>query len=395
MSISKPFFTLLKGATVLSPEDLGTQDILIAGNKVAAIAPELNAPTGYQCEIIDLSNHILTPGFIDSHVHLIGGGGEGGFATRTPEVSLSKITTSGVTTVAGCLGTDGTTRHVESLLAKARGLEEEGISTYIYTGSYEVPTPTITGNVRKDIIMIDKIIGAGEIAMSDHRSAQPVKAEYQRLAAEARIGGMLSGKAGIIDMHMGDGEDRLKLLFDITANGEIPKTQFLPTHVNRNAELFNESISWAREGGLIDITSGVSPASGSAKAIKPSTAVKKALDAKVPLAHITMSSDGNGSIPIFDEKGNTIGVGVANQDSLLEEVRDMVQNEGILLADAIQIVTSNVAKALKLWPLKGCIAAGSDADFVVLDKDLKLQHVWAKGRQMVQHGKAIVLGTFE
>lgn len=392
---TKTFFTLLKGAQVLSPENLGVQDILIAGNKVAAIAPALQEPAGYDCEVIDLTGAILTPGLIDSHVHLIGGGGEGGFATRTPEVLLSKITTSGVTTVAGCLGTDGTTRHVESLLAKARGLEEEGISTYIYTGAYEVPTPTITGNVRRDIIMIDKIIGAGEIAMSDHRSAQPTKDDYQKLAAEARIGGMLSGKAGVVDMHMGDGEDGLTLLFAITANGEIPKTQFLPTHVNRNAKLFHESIEWAKQGGYMDITSGVSPASGSAKSIKPSTAVKKALEAGVALAQITMSSDGNGSMPIFDDKGNTIGVGVASQYSLLEEVCDMVKREGISLEDAIQTVTGNVAKALKLWPAKGCVSIGADADFLVLDQKLNLQHVFAKGRRMVKNGEAIVRGTFE
>lgn len=391
----KAFFTLLKGAQVFAPENLGVQDILIAGDKVAAIGHSLREPEGYACEVVDLTGLLLAPGFIDSHVHLIGGGGEGGFATRTPEVLLSKITTSGVTTVAGCLGTDGTTRHVESLLAKARGLEMEGISTYIYTGAYELPTPTVTGSVRRDIIMIDKVIGAGEIAMSDHRSAQPLKEDYQKLAAEARIGGMLSGKAGIVDMHMGDGKNGLRLLFEITENGEIPKTQFLPTHVNRNGKLFAESIEWAKAGGYMDITSGIRPDANSKNVIKPSAAVKRALDANVPLGHITMSSDGNGSMPIFDEKGNTVGVGVASQYSLLEEVRDMTKEEGIAFEDAVRIVTSNVAKVLKVWPAKGCVAAASDADFVVLDSDLKLRHVFAKGRQMVKDGEAIVRGTFE
>lgn len=395
MTNPKTFFTLLRGANVLSPKDLGKQDVLIAGEKIAAIGPQLSAPNGYDYLEIDLTGCTLMPGFIDSHVHMIGGGGEGGYATRTPEILLSKVTTAGVTTMVGCLGTDGTTRHVESLLAKARGLETEGISTYIYTGAYELPTPTITGSVRKDIIMIDKIIGAGEIAMSDHRSAQPTKVEYQKLTAEARIGGMLSGKAGIVDMHLGDGKNGMKLLFEITENEEIPKTQFLPTHVNRNAALFAESIEWAKQGGFIDITSGVSPAQGSAKAIKPSTAVRKALDAGVELSRITMSSDGNGSVPVFDQEGNTIGVGVASQSSLLEEVRDMIKEEGIKNSDAIQVVTSNVAKALKLWPDKGCITVNSTADITVVTADFELKHVWAKGRHMVSDGRAIVLGTFE
>ena len=215
----KTFFTLIRNAHIYAPKDLGIQDILLAGDKIAQIGKNFEIPATYAVTEIEASGKTLLPGFIDSHVHMIGGGGEGGFATRTPEITLSKITTSGVTTLVGCLGTDGTTRHVESLLAKARGLECEGLTTYIYTGAYEIPTPTITGSIRRDIVLIDKIIGAGEIAMSDHRSAQPSTQAYAELAAQARIGGMLSGKAGIIDMHMGDGRDGLKKLYEITAIG--------------------------------------------------------------------------------------------------------------------------------------------------------------------------------
>ena len=391
----KTFFTLVRNAHIYAPEDLGIQDVLLAGDKIAQIGKNLEIPATYTVTEIEASGKTLLPGFIDSHVHMIGGGGEGGFATRTPEITLSKITTSGVTTLVGCLGTDGTTRHVESLLAKARGLECEGLTTYIYTGAYEIPTPTITGSIRKDIVVIDKIIGAGEIAMADHRSAQPSTQAYAELAAEARIGGMLSGKAGIIDMHMGDGRDGLKKLYEITANGEIPKAQFLPTHINRNQALFKEGISWAKAGGRMDITSGVSPASGSTHAVKPSTAVKIALDEQVPLAAITMSSDGNGSMPIFDAAGNTIGVGVADQKSLFTEFHDMVQQEQIPLSDAIQVLSTNVAKALKLYPQKGCIAAGSDADFLLIDQDFTLTDVWARGQHMVENSQARVKGTFE
>lgn len=389
------FFKLLKNAHIFAPEDLGVKDVLIAGEKIAAIGENLTLPAMYGCEEYDCSGCLLVPGFIDSHVHIIGGGGEGGFATRTPEIQLSSITTSGVTTVAGLMGTDGITRHVESVLAKARGLEDEGISAYIYSGSYEIPTPTITGSVRRDIVLIDKVIGTGEIAMCDHRSSQSPKEEYRKLTAEARVGGMLSGKAGVVNMHMGDGADGTKMLYEITANGEIPRTQIIPTHANRNKMLFAQCIEWAKQGGLMDVTSGVSPACGSAKSVKPSSAVKQALDAGVEIRYISMSSDGNGSMPIFDEDGNNIGVGVADQKSMLSEFRDMVQVEKISLTDALRTVTSNVAKNLKLAPQKGCIAADSDADMLLLDSDLQLKDVWARGRHMVSGGKAIVFGTFE
>lgn len=395
MNTKKTFFTLLKNAHVIAPEDLGVKDILVAGEKIAMIGEGLSLPTVYDCEVVDCEGNYVVPGFIDSHVHLIGGGGEGGYATRTPEIQLTDITTSGVTTVLGLLGTDGVTRHVASLLAKARGLEDEGITAYIYSGSYEIPTPTITGSVRNDIILIDKVIGTGEIAMCDHRSSQSPKEAYQQITAEARVGGMLSGKAGVVNMHLGDGEDGLKMLYEITKNGEIPKTQIIPTHVNRNKRLFKEAIEWAKQGGIMDVTSSVSPESGSSHSVKSSEAVKQALEAGVNIENITMSSDGNGSMPIFDEAGNNIGVGVASQISILNEFRDMVQKENIAITDAIKIITSNIAKFTKLYPRKGCLANNSDADILVLDKDLQLQHVWARGTHMVENGKPIVFGTFE
>ena len=395
MNTKKTFFTLLKNAHVIAPEDLGVKDILVAGEKIAMIGEGLSLPAVYDCEVVDCEGNYVVPGFIDSHVHLIGGGGEGGYATRTPEIQLTDITTSGVTTVLGLLGTDGVTRHVASLLAKARGLEDEGITAYIYSGSYEIPTPTITGSVRNDIFLIDKVIGTGEIAMCDHRSSQSPKEAYQQITAEARVGGMLSGKAGVVNMHLGDGEDGLKMLYEITKNGEIPKTQIIPTHVNRNKRLFKEAIEWAKQGGIMDITSSVSPESGSSHSVKSSEAVKQALEAGVNIENITMSSDGNGSMPIFDEAGNNIGVGVASQISILNEFRDMVQKENIAITDAIKIITSNIAKFTKLYPRKGCLANNSDADILVLDKDLQLQHVWARGTHMVENGKPIVFGTFE
>lgn len=395
MNTKKTFFTLLKNAHVIAPEDLGVKDILVAGEKIAMIGEGLSLPAIYDCEVVDCEGNYVVPGFIDSHVHLIGGGGEGGYATRTPEIQLTDITTSGVTTVLGLLGTDGVTRHVASLLAKARGLEDEGITAYIYSGSYEIPTPTITGSVRNDIILIDKVIGTGEIAMCDHRSSQSPKEAYQQITAEARVGGMLSGKAGVVNMHLGDGEDGLKMLYEITKNGEIPKTQIIPTHVNRNKRLFKEAIEWAKQGGIMDVTSSVSPETGSSHSVKSSEAVKQALEAGVNIENITMSSDGNGSMPIFDEAGNNIGVGVASQISILNEFRDMMQKENIAITDAIKIITSNIAKFTKLYPKKGCLANNSDADILVLDKDLQLQHVWARGTHMVENGKPIVFGTFE
>ena len=224
---------LLKNADVYTPAAAGRADILAAGGRILRIEPGIQLPSAYVDEV-DASGLIAVPGFIDGHVHMTGGGGEGGFATRTPELMLSDAIRGGVTTVVGCLGTDGVTRTPAGLLAKAKALDEEGLSTFIYTGHYGVPVQTLTGSIERDLLLIDKVIGVGEVALSDHRSDQPTFDEFARLAAEARRGGILSGKAGVVNVHMGDGRRGLAMLRRIIEETEIPVTQFLPTHIGRN-----------------------------------------------------------------------------------------------------------------------------------------------------------------
>lgn len=390
---------LIKGAEVYSPEYLGKKDILIVSDKIGAIEDEISISitggAGLEVEIIDGSGKIVVPGFIDSHVHITGGGGEGGFKTRTPEISLSDITTGGITTVVGCLGTDGITRSMEALLAKARALEEEGISTFIYTGSYQLPLVTLTGEVMKDLISIDKVIGVGEVAITDHRSSQPSAEELKHLAGAVRVGGILSGKSGVINFHLGDGKDMLSKIYDIIENTEIPFTQFLPTHMNRNAKLFEEAIKYGKAGGYIDFTTSSDSTFSEKGELRASKALKRSLDCGVPSNRITYTSDGQGSLPIFDEKKHFVGLGIGKVTSLFTEVRAAVLDEKVPLETALKVVTSNVADILKLRG-KGKIEKGFDADINILDKNnLGIETVIAMGKVMVRNKKIEVFGTFE
>lgn len=387
-------YTILKGGRVFAPDELGIKDIVIAGTTVSNIGKEITpAPQYGSVKTVDVTGKYVVPGFIDQHVHLVGGGGEGGFASRTPEVLLSDVVKAGITSVVGCLGTDGTTRHMTSLLAKARGLEQEGISTYIYTGCYQVPTQTITGSVRDDIILIDKVIGCGEIAISDHRSAQPTIDDIAKLAAESRVGGMLSGKAGVLHLHIGQGKRKLTMLFELVAETEIPITQFVPTHVNRSMELLEEAVKFAKLGGIIDITANITSNLYS-RAIKPSQAVRYCLEQGVSINNITLSSDGNGSMPSFDDNGQVIGLGIGKLEALYQELRTIVAEEILPLPEALKLVASNPAKMLKL-PNKGCLKPGGDADIVVMDENLNIEYVFAKGHCFVEQGEVTRKGTFE
>lgn len=387
---------LIRNARLYAPEDLGCMDVLIGGGKILRIGESLPAEEAYHVEVIDGSGKIMMPGLIDAHVHILGGGGEGGYRTRTPEIMLSDIICGGVTTVVGCLGTDGTTRTMTNLIAKARGLEEEGITAYIYTGSYQIPVRTLTGSVADDLILLDKVIGTGEIAISDHRSSQPTYEEFARIVADTRVGGILSGKAGIVNIHMGDGREQLDYLRRLLRESQIPASNMLPTHINRNKSLMSDGIDYARRlGGYIDLTTSSDPDFLDPDEVKASAGLKMALDAGVDAGHITFSSDGQGSLPVFDKKGNFRHLGVGKVSSLYREMKDAVLKDGVRLADALKTVTSNPAFLLKLKG-KGRITEYADADLVLSASDtLEIDTVIAGGETVVSGGEVLKRGTFE
>jgi beta-aspartyl-dipeptidase (metallo-type) len=386
--------TLIRGGQVFGPEPLGRKDILLGGGVIIAVEePGKIRTEGVRADVLDAAGKTVLPGLIDPHVHILGGGGEGGPATRAPEIRVEDIVSCGVTTVIGCLGTDGITRRMESLLAKARGLEVEGITTYVFSGSYDVPVQTLTGSIRSDLVLIEKVIGAGEIAVSDHRSSQPTFEEFARLAAECRVGGMLGGKAGVLHLHLGDGPRRLEMLFRLIRETEIPVTQLIPTHADRNRELFEEALNWIEEGGFIDLTTGPDPKPGKDPDVGIEECIALILEKKLPLERITMSSDSNGSFPVFDKTGNLIGLTVATQKDLFRKFRDIVRKNILPLEKTVRLFSTNAADFYKL-ARKGRIAEGMDADLVILDKELALKDVFARGRRMMAGGELLARGTF-
>lgn len=386
--------TIIRGGRVFAPEDLGIKDVLVAGGKVCGLA-EAGAVrvAGAEAEVVDAAGLFVVPGLVDSHVHILGGGGEGGPATRAPEIRVEDIAAHGVTTVIGCLGTDGVTRHMESLLAKARALDLEGVSTWIFTGSYEIPVRTLTGSVRSDLVLIDKVVGAGEIAISDHRSAQPTFEDFARLAAECRVGGLLGGKAGVLHCHLGDGPRGLDYLFRLARETEIPVGQAVPTHINRNKGLFAQGLDFVRLGGRIDLTAGPEDVPDAEPDLSVPEAVRLFREAGLPIDRLTVTSDGNGSIPVFDAAGKLVRLSVAGQADFFGNFRALVRRKILGLADALKPFATNPAEIYKL-PGKGRIAAGLDADLLLLDGDLNLRHSFARGRRLVADGRVVVRGTF-
>ena len=387
---------VIKNIKVYAPEYLGEKDLVISSNKIEGIYDNLEIPENFiNIEVIDGKGKLLFPGFIDNHVHINGAGGEGGFKMRTPEIKLTDLTKAGITTVVGCIGTDGICRDMASLIAKTKALEEEGITTYCYTGSYDIPVKTLTDSIKKDIMLIDKVIGIGEIAISDTRSSQATYDELIQAIAQARVGGILSGKSGIVNIHLGDGTRRLGDLFRLAEETEIPITQMLPTHINRNGDLFKSGEEYINKGGYIDFTTSTPANQLAPGELRASEALSILMKNNSNVDNVTFSSDGNGSMPIFDENGKITKIEICSVSSLYEEVKECIRTYNIPIEEALKVITSNVSKILKLKN-KGTIEIGKDADLVLVDeKTLEIKTVIAMGKIMIKDGKVIVKGTFE
>ena len=379
---------LLRNADVYAPEHLGVNDILIAGGKIIAIAPDLGHYDGLpEVEVVDLGGCITTPGIVDAHVHITGGGGEQGPISRVPELQLTDFTLNGVTTTLGLLGTDGTTRSQQALLAKAKALNSEGITTYTITGSYQYPSRTLTGNVTDDIILLDSCIGV-KVALSDHRSSSTTAAELARLGSEARLGGLLSGKPGIVILHMGGAPRGMDMVFEVLDDYDVPIGALVPTHCGRNQHLTDQAEQFISRGGMADFTA-------SENGPKCANAVAGLIKKGVNPEGIMISSDAGGSLPSFDASGKCVSMGIGSMRSMLMELRRLVFDHNINISTALLPLTKNPAKLLLAEGIKGALAAGADADILCMDKNLEISSLYSRGRLMVEDGEAVVLGMFE
>ncbi|MBL6660244.1 MAG: beta-aspartyl-peptidase [Crocinitomicaceae bacterium] len=376
---------LIKNANIYAPSHLGNRDVIVGGGKIESIRDQVQNVDVFD-EVVDLNGAILTPGFIDQHVHVTGAGGKRGFSSMSPEIKISELLACGTTTVVGLLGTDGTTRSIKSLYAKVKALDKDGISAYMYTGYYGLDPNYIMESVKDDIVFIDKVIGC-KIAITDIRSSFPSDIELLRILSQLRVGGMLSSKKGILHIHLGNLTSKMDVLFKLVEEHEFPIEHISPTHVGRTEDLFHEAIRFAKMGGMIDITTGAS------KFTDPFKSVLIALENGVDIDNITFSSDGNAGLDKLDDQGNFIGFRRAPVNQNYREVVRLVKEGKVPLEEALKLITINPAKNLGLKN-KGGIEVGMDADFCCLNNDLNLLAVFAKGKQLMENGKVINKDNF-
>jgi len=377
---------LIKNAQVYSPSFLGKKDLLVGGGQILAIGDQLQAPTS-STPVWDAEGKKVSPGLIDQHVHIIGAGGKHGFSSMTPEIMLSEFVACGTTTVVGLLGTDASARSIKTLYAKTKALDQEGISAYMFTSYFGIDPITITGSIQDDLIFIDKIIGC-KVAISDERSSYPETLELLRHLRDVHVGGLISGKGGILHIHLGGLSTKMDILFELVQKYEFPIRHISPTHVGRSKDLFDQALDFAKLGGMIDITTGAS------KFMEPWKAVLYALERGVSMDNLSFSSDGHAGISKLNAEGKPDGFTKAPIFMNLKQIQALVKEGSMDFSEALKLITTNPAKNLSLKN-KGKIQVGVDADLCFFDDNFNLTDVVAKGRTMMRDNQILVKGAFE
>lgn len=396
-----PLLTILRGATLYGPSPLGRRDLVVAGERIIAIAEPGAAVRGFDAYEIDASGLTATPGLIDNHVHVLGGGGGLGFSSRAPELQVTQLTRHGVSTVIGMLGFDATSKGMAALVAKTRAFREDGISAYCLTGAtLEHPVPTLTGRIRTDIAFVDEIIGVGEISISElgygYDSFGPGAQYVAQAATEGLLAGRLARKAGYLCLQVPPyGKQVLKPMFDVVERTGLPITHFIPSHVNQTRGYMEDAVRWGSKGGWVDIGANYSPENHYERATQPVQAVYQLLDAGVAPERILVSSDGNGAPP-KEEKGenkprraNYMPVG-----SLLACMQSLLRDGRLTPEQALSMCTANVANATGLQR-KGHLEVGADADIALFTPNWELKHLFARGRHAVADDKHLITGMFD
>ena len=382
-------FKLIKNGTIYAPEEKGAKDILICGEKIIKIAENISPPDGFTCESLDASGKIVYPGFVDNHVHLIGADDGQGPMGRTHDIAWKDIVESGTTTLVGCLGSSRFVRSLQTLYIKTLELEMMGLSTYMYTGSFVIPPPTLTGEIRKDVYLIPKVIGL-KTAISDPTTNHHTWRDLANIASELLYGSSIANKHAVLHVHVGRQKTRMDRIFELIENSGINPARVIPTHINRrDPDVIEQAIEYTKMGGIVDLSSLMRKEEGTMTGLKPDLAVKRMLDEGAVLENMTMSSDGNVPQPIRDEEQKQVGRYIAPLDLNRREVRDMANNGVCSFSDALKIMTTNPANALGIK--KGSIAEGYDADLVIADniENMKVEQVFSRGKQVVRDGETV------
>ena len=384
--------TLLKNADVYAPAHLGQRDILVAAGQVVAIEPLIDSAHYPHAHVVDLNNARVVPGLVDGHLHQIGGCGLEGYNSRAPEIWAGEIAAAGITTSVATPGIENLTKNMDGVLAKAYALEADGLSAFAFIGGFRKPFMSVTGSVRRDLYLVEKIIGV-KVALGDAVASRFTDPELVELAAELEWAARATGKACIMHAHLGSLPDPAAQLLHAIRQSNASPERFQATHGNNTQATLAAAVELTREGCVVDLNPLLDPERGVTRSIGVRDAVPFLLDAGVELSMLTMSTDANASVPRKRADG-TRGPYLKHLGTLWEGVMELVERAKLPFEDVLPLATSNPARVLQLHG-KGRIDLGMDADLIVLDSDNRIRNVYARGALVVEDTRPLIRSMYE
>ncbi len=322
--------------------------------KIGKVHDSALRDSNLEIEVIDCQGHYIVPGLIDSQIHLAGGSGESGFLSQPPRILIEECIVGGITTTIGTIGTDTTTKTMSNLIASVKAFKEAGLSSYAYTGGYEIPPATVTGRVRDDMIYVEEIIGLGEVAIADCRVPEPTPDQLARVIVDAYVGGTLTTKAGVSRIHVGPSPRRLAVIREMAERNDVQYDHLYFTHMDRSPELLKEGVEIAHKGAVIDLDIHERDLC---------SWYKRYMDFGGPLSQLSFSTD----------------AGACGPNELWGEIQNCALKGSYKLEQLIPHVTEVPARILKLRS-KGRLGDRQDADFLVVShRDLEIRDVMANG----------------
>lgn len=383
---------VIRNAEVFAPEPFGTTSVAVVHGKFVTLSSDAaDTLAGLPgVEVIDAQGLRLVPGLIDQHVHFVGGGDANGPLGRVPELTADMLFAGGTTTAVGLLGVDNETRDLRLLLRKAHELHARGLTAFIYTGGMPLPARHLLDSICADVSFIDQIIGA-KSAVAEKLHPNRSWHHLAELAGQLMRARFMSGKAAVLHCHVGSLSEGLEPLERLVGELDMPRDQIVPTHVNRSPDfspVFEQAITFARQGGTIDLTCCVSKLDGNPTGVDVPDAVRRCLAEGVALENVTISTDGNIPATIRDAGGRPVGTRIVPPSVLWRDVVRLVREDVLPLEQALTLATTNVARVLGLAGFKGRIAPGFDADFTLVGADDMVKLVVAGGYVVFRVGDA-------
>ena len=402
---------LLRGDTVVTPQGVGAFDVAIAGEKIVAVAAQGSLPAGDGTKLIDLTGKIVMPGGIDPHVHckwfLPNPDGSAGL-TDPPDVVGRAAVHGGTTTIIDFTRANQAPKLTDSIALREEDWKGHCACDYaqhiMVEGALPIDLPpqlaeAIQAGFPTVKIFTTDITPSRKGRMVDFGDIWEV---FQVLAANRGLGVIHSEDNDIV-MHM---------YGKLIREGRTGFENMAEVH-----NTLSEDISFRRVIRLAEKVTGTalymmhtSAASG-VSAIREARArgvpiygeslhqymLKTKEDYKKPRGQIwhtypslkaaedqaalwagtldgcincvatdeiccTLAKKLQGA-RIDDTTGGNAGV----EPRVALMYTEMVGKRGYALQRYVDLVSTNAAKIMGLYPRKGALAAGSDADICVLD----------------------------